>query len=279
MHSTQETFRYSQIQVFTESKQNASLAKTPVPGPQIFSLTIGRLLHRMFFGRANAVLHTLGRATSSEAVWGQGRLRLSYMQLTIAFVVITSFVSVSLVQFITHKPLIDVTYASTASLSTSSTSVVALLDSQTQEAIAAAYQDFFATYHPEVVDAATLTARSAMLARYLQERHSPLIEFASVIAQQSHWKLILAISFAESGMGKRCADNNCSGIGVEPGHPKWQMYETKGDWAKALNRLLEKRYKDKTLQQMCGVYVQPCNENWLLATNQILKELKVWQIP
>lgn len=277
MHSTQETLRYSQIKVLSESDKIVFVKKTSVQSPQVFSLTISALIHRMFFGRANVVLRAIGRATSSEPVWSRERLRVSYLHLTIALVVITSFISVSVARLLTHEPFIDITYASTAVPTAEALNTV-ILDSEAQEAIAAAYQDFFTTYYPEVINAANLAARTALLSRYLHERQSPLVAFADVIAQQPHWKLILAISFAESGMGKRCVDNNCSGIGVEPGHPKWQMYETKGEWVKALNRLLEKRYKGKTLQQMCGVYVQPCNQNWLLATNRILGELRAWNI-
>ena len=102
---------------------------------------------------------------------------------------------------------------------------------------------------------------------------SPLAAASETIAEQDHWRLILAIAFAESTMGKNCADNNCSNIGVKPGATSWRSYASYGAWVVDFNRLLDKRYKDWTLEQMCGVYVKPCNPNWLLATKQILTAL------
>jgi hypothetical protein len=65
---------------------------------------------------------------------------------------------------------------------------------------------------------------------------------------------------------------------VAPGHELWRKYKSIQNWVLDLNRLLERRYSDKTLEQMCGVYVQPCNQNWLLATSQIFDELKAQNI-
>lgn len=117
--------------------------------------------------------------------------------------------------------------------------------------------------------AAALDGRKVKLAAYLKEKNSPLAGEAGTIAEQDHWKLILAISFAESTLGKRCYYNNCSGIGGS----NIRAYKSLKNWILDFNRLLEKRYKGDTLEQMCGVYVQPCNPNWLLATRQILSEL------
>jgi len=116
--------------------------------------------------------------------------------------------------------------------------------------------------------------RTAELAAFLQQHNSPLTQAASTIAQQPHWQLILAIAFAESTLGKNCNDNNCSNIGTAPNSPSWRKYGSYQDWVVDFNRLLDQKYKNMTLQQMCGVYVQPCNPNWLLATQQILDELK-----
>jgi hypothetical protein len=65
---------------------------------------------------------------------------------------------------------------------------------------------------------------------------------------------------------------------VEPGHPLWRSYKTKADWAKDLDKLLERRYKNWTLEKMNGVYNQPGSENWLLASKQILEELQEREI-
>lgn len=119
-----------------------------------------------------------------------------------------------------------------------------------------------------------LQKRIDFLKVYLKKKKSPLVEFADVIAKLQHWKLVLAISNSESSLGKKCADNNCSGIGVEPGHRLWREYENKGEWAKDLDRLIEKRYKNWTLEEMNGVYNYPGSSNWVFAANQILSDLK-----
>lgn len=123
-----------------------------------------------------------------------------------------------------------------------------------------------------------LAERKTKIKDFLTEYNSPLSAAADTIAEQPHWKLILAIAFAESTLGKNCVDNNCSNIGVKPGNPIWHQYKSYDDWVLDFNKLLERRYKDKTLKQMCGVYVQPCNPNWLLATQQILDALETQRI-
>lgn len=119
-----------------------------------------------------------------------------------------------------------------------------------------------------------LAERKVKLAAFLQQYHSPLVSAVDTIAEQPHWQIILAIAFAESTLGKNCADFNCSNIGVKPGNPIWHQYASYKEWVIDFNSLLERRYKDKTLTQMCGVYVQPCNPNWLYATQEILDGLK-----
>ncbi len=119
-----------------------------------------------------------------------------------------------------------------------------------------------------------MATRKEKLRAYLQGKKTPFASVADTIAEQPHWKLILAISFAESTFGKNCVDNNCSNIGVKPGHDYWRKYKTLNDWVIDFNRLLERRYKNWSLEQMNGVYVQPKNPNWLAATRQILEELQ-----
>ncbi len=111
--------------------------------------------------------------------------------------------------------------------------------------------------------------RKAKLHQFLKDKNSPLEPEADFIAEQEHWKLILAISFAESTLGEHCQWKNCSGIGGS----QLRAYKSFDNWILDFDRLLENRYKDKTLEQMCGVYVQPCTSNWLMATKQILTAL------
>ena len=104
------------------------------------------------------------------------------------------------------------------------------------------------------------------LKQYLEDNDSPLGEYAAEIVKQPQWQRALAISYVESHMGRNCYDNNCSGIGVKPGHPSWRKYATKLDWFIDLNKLLEKPiYKEKytTFQKMKGVYVQPGSAAWV----------------
>lgn len=115
--------------------------------------------------------------------------------------------------------------------------------------------------------------RAEALRQYLDSKKSPLSAIALDIARLKHWRTVLAISNSESSLGKRCADNNCSGIGVEPGHPLWREYESKADWARDLDKLIEKRYKDWTLEEMNGVYNQPGSKNWVLASRQVYEDL------
>lgn len=101
---------------------------------------------------------------------------------------------------------------------------------------------------PEMRQTELLRIRAEKIRAYLASKKSPLADIADTLAGLRHWRVVIAISNAESSLGKRCADNNCSGIGVEPGHPLWREYETKADWARDLDALIEKRYKNWTLE-------------------------------
>ena len=129
--------------------------------------------------------------------------------------------------------------------------------------------DLLKQYFQSSSEEKVLALRKQNLKTFLQQHNSPLIDDSDLIAQQPHWKLILAISFAESTLGKNCYDFNCSGIGGS----QIRSYKSFGNWILDFNRLLEKRYDNWTLEQMCGVYVKPCTTSWLNATKQILDEL------
>jgi hypothetical protein len=111
---------------------------------------------------------------------------------------------------------------------------------------------------------------------YLEKHRSPLAEFAGEIIKQPQWQRALAISWVESNFCKRHMDNNCSGIGVAPGHKLWRKYETHLDWFKDMSALMEKPiYKEKytTFQKMRGVYVQPGSANWVNGAQKKYNEL------
>ena len=114
------------------------------------------------------------------------------------------------------------------------------------------------------------------LQAYLESKDSPLAEYAAEIVQQPQWKRSLAISFVESNFGKYCANNNCSGIGVAPGHASWRKYETKLDWFKDMSKLMETpRYKERftTYKTMRGIYVYPGSARWVYGAEKVDAEL------
>ncbi|MBL8029685.1 MAG: hypothetical protein JNN11_00320 [Candidatus Doudnabacteria bacterium] len=111
---------------------------------------------------------------------------------------------------------------------------------------------------------------------YLEDHNSPLSAYSSEITKQPQWQRALAISWVESNFGRRCADNNCSGIGVEPGHPAWRKYKTKLDWFVDMCKLLEKPiYKEKytTFEKMRGIYVYPGSDAWVNGSKKKYAEL------
>ncbi|MCL5666428.1 MAG: hypothetical protein M1383_01515 [Patescibacteria group bacterium] len=116
----------------------------------------------------------------------------------------------------------------------------------------------------------------AKVKAYLEDHGSPLAEYAAQIVQQPQWQRALGVSYVESNMGIHCYNNNCSGIGVKPGHPSWRKYATKLDWFIDLNNLLETPlYKEKynTFQKMKGVYVQPGSQSWVYGAQKVYNEL------
>lgn len=113
---------------------------------------------------------------------------------------------------------------------------------------------------------------------YLDKHGSPLKEYAPELVKLPQWQRALAISWVESNFGIHCPylSNNCSGIGVAPGHPSWRTYPTKLDWFKDLTNLLEKPiYKEKysTCKKMRGIYVYPGSNNWVWGCEKKLEEL------
>lgn len=110
---------------------------------------------------------------------------------------------------------------------------------------------------------------------YLESKGSPLAVYADEIVKQPQWQRALAISYVESNFGKRCADNNCSGIGGAPSMKSWRKYPSKLDWFKDLTQLLEKpTYKEKftSCNTMNGVY-NAGSHTWVNGCNKASKEL------
>jgi hypothetical protein len=94
--------------------------------------------------------------------------------------------------------------------------------------------------------------------------------------KSKNMRLMIAISFVESSMGKKCYYNNCSGIGGTP--PKLRKYDNFSGWIADFDSLLERRYKGLPVEKFMGLYVQPGSPNWINGVKQILGELKELEI-
>jgi hypothetical protein len=117
--------------------------------------------------------------------------------------------------------------------------------------------------------------RRERLREYFLYRNSPFAKDNSTIdafLNSNNMKLMIAISFVESTMGKRCYYHNCSGIGGYP--PNLRKYESYAEWVRDFDLLLERRYKGMDPEDMMGVYVQPGSPNWISGVRQILAELE-----
>lgn len=113
------------------------------------------------------------------------------------------------------------------------------------------------------------------LRAYFQSRKSPFGDDDKTIEaflDSRNMNLMIAISFVESTMGKKCYYKNCSGIGGYP--PNLRKYDSFADWVRDFDDLLERRYKGLEIEEFLGLYVQPGSPNWLNGVKQILAELK-----
>ncbi len=112
------------------------------------------------------------------------------------------------------------------------------------------------------------------LKAYFEKRNSPFADDDSTVEaflDSKNMNLMIAISFVESTMGKKCYYNNCSGIGGTP--PNLRKYDSYAGWVKDFDSLLERRYKGLDIEDFLGLYVQPGSPNWLAGVKQILAEL------
>jgi hypothetical protein len=120
-----------------------------------------------------------------------------------------------------------------------------------------------------------LQKKQELVKEYLESKKSPLAEYTDVLLAQEDWKTILALSNAESSLGKRCYHNNCSGIygRYDMGYAGLKKYPTKAEWIVDLQKLLDKRYEGWTLEKMNGIYVVPRSNNWIRATSKVYNDL------
>lgn len=117
--------------------------------------------------------------------------------------------------------------------------------------------------------------RKEELKKFFQGWKSPFAKDDATLdafLSSKNMKLMIAISFVESSMGKKCYANNCSGIGGTP--PNLRKYKSYADWIRDFDSLLERRYKGLPIEKFMGLYVQPGSPNWLAGVKQILGELE-----
>ena len=120
-----------------------------------------------------------------------------------------------------------------------------------------------------------LLKNAEVLSAYLASKQSPLADKSVYLLKQRDWKLIVAISQAESNMCKRQLGNNCWGIGGG-NHRKYPNLE----FAITDAQTVIGKYVDRgadTPQEILPRYVGWNNQNWVLAVSQVLNQLE--QLP
>jgi len=95
------------------------------------------------------------------------------------------------------------------------------------------------------------------------------------------WRIVIGIAEAESNMGENFVydyDHNCHNYwGIKPVGGRrddgsyLRCYFEDENGVNSIIGLLERRYKGQTPEEMCGVYVVPCNGNWLNTINKFYK--------
>ncbi len=122
---------------------------------------------------------------------------------------------------------------------------------------------------------ANIDKEVALVREYLESKDAPLANYTEILLAQKDWKTIVAISNAESNMGKYCWYNNCSGIyeRFDNGYQGLKRYDNMAEWIVDLQNLIEKRYSGWTLAEMNGTYVYPKSKNWFLASSKVYNDL------
>ena len=110
---------------------------------------------------------------------------------------------------------------------------------------------------------------------YLQGKQSPLSqEEVSLLVEQKHWKLLIAISAIESQYCKRQLYFNCWGVGGDSHYRRYENFSEAIIDANDLITRWQARGRWLTVSDMNGHYVQPYNENWERTVNKVLQEIE-----
>ncbi len=118
-----------------------------------------------------------------------------------------------------------------------------------------------------------LKDRKNFLRRYLEAKGSVLADHVDALSEQTQWKLIIAISRAESSFCKHHIQYNCWGVGGAWDPARYASY----DQAIAdVNKLLQKKYIDaglKTPAEIERKWVGYKSPNWQEAVQEELDNL------
>jgi hypothetical protein len=118
------------------------------------------------------------------------------------------------------------------------------------------------------------------LKEYLEDKQSPLADYADQIVTFTNWKRALAISLVESNMcrftpkyaskGQTMESYNCSGIGGD----SLRRYDSYMGWLTDMDSLLSQdNYSSRPIEKFIGYYVQPGSRAWLYGAKKTEAEL------
>ena len=125
----------------------------------------------------------------------------------------------------------------------------------------------------EVVLELVPNPRIETLRAYLATKNSPMAPFAEALLSNKHYEFIVGISFAESNFCKKnIRPYNCWGIGG--GYP--EQYRNYPHAFERANLLITKYHERglTTPETMRTRWVGWHNDNWIIAVNQAMGELK-----
>lgn len=110
---------------------------------------------------------------------------------------------------------------------------------------------------------------------YLDSKQSPLSGAeVSLLMNQKHWKLLVALMGIESQFCRQQLGYNCFGIGGDAAYRHYNNFSESIIDANNLITHWQERGRWLTISDMNGHYVQPYNENWERTVNKILKEIE-----
>jgi len=135
---------------------------------------------------------------------------------------------------------------------------------------------------PEVSDNVDINADDIAIANEMLEG-SRMQGLGEMIVTKSNeagvsWRIVIGIAEAESNMGDSFVyeyDHKCHNYwGIKPLSGRradgsyLRCYNEDVNGVNSIVGLLARRYKGQTPEEMCGVYVVPCNPNWLTTINK-----------